>query len=125
MAAERVEIELACRANCPFGRLCGQNYFDEESVCLESIDSVIDAINVSLETSPILDTERPMREYSDLRKGEIIYQDGVPLNVMSNHRNIRIEFGEILQGKVRVYSYTNEIYGRIKNNVPPVIIKKS
>ncbi len=125
MAAERTEIELLCRDNCPFNRLCGQNYFDGESVCLESIDSVIDAINVSLANSPTLDTERPEREYSGLRKGKIIYQDEVPLTVTlkmkPKHGKVSVRFGEIEDGKVRVYCYTNEVYARIKDTVPPVI----
>ncbi|HSX49184.1 MAG TPA: hypothetical protein VLE44_02915 [Candidatus Saccharimonadales bacterium] len=120
MAVEQKEIELLCCANCPFDRKCGQNYIDEEAVCVESIDSVIDAINVSLETDSILDTERPLKEYSELRKGEILYQDGVPLTVMLDHEDIRIGFGEIEQGIVKVYSYTNEIYERIKNTAPVV-----
>lgn len=127
MVTDRRDIELLCRANCPFERQCGSGYVEGESACVESVGSTIDAINLSLAIDPVLDSKRPTKKYSDVRKGKVVDEDKVPLTArlkMKTRRGtIPVRLGEIRQGEVLVYAHSKEIYERIKNTVPPVIKK--
>lgn len=127
MVTEGGAIELLCRANCPFERQCGWSYDEGESACIESVNSTIEAINLSLAIDPALDPERPTKKYSEVRKGKIVYEDKVPITAMLKMKTRRgiipVRLGEIRQGEVLVYAHSKEIYERIKNTVPPVIKK--